>query len=292
MHQPVLVEKIIEIFNPQPNQNYIDATFGLGGHSIAILSKTGPRGKVLAIEWDPEILDLAKKIIMKKYPHFIKRIIFKNENYRKIKKIVKEENFYKFYGVIFDLGVSSWHLEKSKRGFSYLKNEPLDMRFNPKIKTTAAEILNSLNKTSLEKFLKIFEEKDAKKISNLIERKRKKEKIKTTKDLVEILRFKKTNKKHPARILFQALRMLVNNEVENIYYGLRDTIEISPIGTKIIILTYQGIENKIVKKIIKEFKSKIKLIEKTKPTKEEIKRNPRSRSANLIALQKINDKEN
>jgi 16S rRNA (cytosine1402-N4)-methyltransferase len=289
MHIPVLVKEIIKILNPKSNQNYIDATFGFGGHSIEILKRTGPNGKILAIEWDPIVLDLAKKEIMKKYPKFKKRIIFRNENYKEIKKIIKEENFYEFSGIIFDLGVSSWHLEKSRRGFSYLKDEELDMRFNPKIEITARDIVNFLDKNSLEEFLKTFEEKDAKKLAELIVKKRKEKKIETTKDLVEITRFKKSSKKHPARLLFQALRMLVNDEISNIYEGIKDAIEISPKGAKIIILTYQGLENKIVKKIIKEYRSKIKVIEKLKPTKEEIKKNPRARSAKLIALEKTND---
>jgi len=288
MHVPVLVKEVVRILDPKPNQNFIDATFGFGGHSIEILKKTEPEGKILAIEWDPEVLDLVKKQIMKKYPKYIKRIIFKQANYRQIKKIVKEEKFFNFSGIIFDLGLSSWHLEKSKRGFSFLKEEPLDMRFSPKIKLTAKDIIKSLPKEKLEEFLEFFEEKEAKKIAERISSL--KDKIETTKDLVNILRDIKTNKKHPARLVFQALRVLVNDELVNLYKGLKDSIELSSPGARIILITYQGLENKVIKKVIKEEKEKIEIIEKIRPTKEEIKKNPRARSAQLIALEKKNDK--
>lgn len=281
MHQPVLVNEVLRIFNPQANQNYIDATFGFGGHSLKILEKTSPHGRILAIEWDPEVLNLAKNYIMQKFPHYQKRIIFKNANYREIKKIVKEEKFYDFAGIIFDLGVSSYHLEKSKRGFSFQKNEILDMRFNPQIKIKASDILNNLDSKILSEFLKTFEIKQPKKIAQILLKARRFKKFQRTTDIVKLFSSKKT-----LRLIFQALRVLVNNEMENIYKGIKESIDILKPNAKIIVITYQGLENKIVKKIIKEKKEKIKVIAKIKPTFKEIKKNPRARSAQLIALTK------
>jgi len=135
MHKPVLVKEVIKFLNPQRNQNFIDATYGFGGHSKELLKYIKPKGKILAFEWDPFLVELNKKNLMQE-----KNIILKNANFTEIKKIVKELNFTKIKGVIFDLGISSWHLENSKRGFSFNKDEFLDMRINPKeIKITAFE---------------------------------------------------------------------------------------------------------------------------------------------------------
>lgn len=289
IHQPVLVKEVIEIFNPQANQNYIDATFGFGGHSLEILKKTSPEGKILAIEWDPKVIKLAQKYIMKKFPQYEKRIIFKNKNYREIKKIVKEEKFYNFVGILFDLGVSTYHLKKSKRGFSFQGSEPLDMRFNPKIKVKAEDILNTFDQKTLEKVFKMFEVRKADKIAKGIVEARKIKQIKKTDDLVNILSKINCDKK-TLRLVFQALRLLINDELENIYLGLKDAIEVAPTASKIIVITYQGLENKIVKKIIKEKKKEVKIIAKIRPTRKEIQKNPKAHSAQLIALQKQNAK--
>jgi len=155
MHKPVLVKEVIKFLNPQRNQNFIDATYGFGGHSKELLKYIKPKGKILAFEWDPFLVELNKKNLMQE-----KNIILKNANFTKIKKIVKELNFTKIKGVIFDLGISSWHLENSKRGFSFNKDKFLDMRINPKeIKITAFEVVNYYSKERLIEILKNYGEK-------------------------------------------------------------------------------------------------------------------------------------
>ncbi|RLC39606.1 MAG: 16S rRNA (cytosine(1402)-N(4))-methyltransferase, partial [Candidatus Nealsonbacteria bacterium] len=123
MHIPVLQKEVLGYLDPEPNENFIDATFGLGGHSKEILKKIKPKGKILGIEVDPEILNYLESELREE-----KRLIVVNDSYTNLKQIVKKYRFRPVNGILFDLGMSSWHLEKSGRGFSFQKDEPLDMR--------------------------------------------------------------------------------------------------------------------------------------------------------------------
>lgn len=288
MHKPVLVKEVIKFLNPQRNQNFIDATYGFGGHSKELLKYIKPKGKILAFEWDPFLVELNKKNLMQE-----KNIILKNANFTKIKKIVKELNFTKIKGVIFDLGISSWHLENSKRGFSFNKDEFLDMRINPKeIKITAFEVVNYYSKERLIEILKNYgEEKRAKEIVDAILDKRRCKKIETSKELAEIIMnvCKRKNKIHPATKTFMALRTFINNELENLEEGLKQAFDVLDKNGRIAIITFQGLEDKVVKKVFKELKRKgAKMITKNvvRPSRNEILENPRSRSAKLRVIQK------
>lgn len=288
MHKPVLVKEVIKFLNPQRNQNFIDATYGFGGHSKELLKYIKPKGKILAFEWDPFLVELNKKNLMQE-----KNIILKNANFTKIKKIVKELNFTKIKGVIFDLGISSWHLENSKRGFSFNKDEFLDMRINPKeIKITAFEVVNYYSKERLIEILKNYgEEKRAKVIVDAILDKRRFKKIETSKELAEIIMnvCKRKNKIHPATKTFMALRTFINNEFENLEEGLKQAFDVLDKNGRIAIITFQGLEDKVVKKVFKELKRKgAKMITKNvvRPSRNEILENPRSRSAKLRVIQK------
>lgn len=288
MHKPVLVKEVIKFLNPQRNQNFVDATYGFGGHSKELLKYIKPKGKILAFEWDPFLVELNKKNLMQE-----KNIILKNANFTKIKKIVKELNFTKIKGVIFDLGISSWHLENSKRGFSFNKDEFLDMRINPKeIKITAFEVVNYYSKERLIEILKNYgEEKRAKEIVDAILDKRRFKKIETSKELAEIIMnvCKRKNKIHPATKTFMALRTFINNELENLEEGLKQAFDVLDKNGRIAIITFQGLEDKVVKKVFKELKRKgAKMITKNvvRPSRNEILENPRSRSAKLRVIQK------
>jgi len=135
MHIPVLLQEVIHYLAPQSNENFIDATVGEGGHTKEILQRNGPEGKVLGIEADPELYQQLKK-------QNLERLILVNDSYAKIEELCQRFHFEKINGVLFDLGLCTWQLEESRRGFSYLKDEPLDMRFNPRSDLTAAEIIN------------------------------------------------------------------------------------------------------------------------------------------------------
>jgi len=152
MHIPVLQNEVLEYLAPKPNDNFIDCTLNGGGHTKAILEKTAPKGKVLGIDADPEIIRNLKLEIR----NLEKRIIPVCDNFANLKEIIKQTKFGQVSGILFDLGMSSWQLEESGRGFSFLKKEPLDMRYSILTLLTAEKILNYLNKLNLVKSQESF----------------------------------------------------------------------------------------------------------------------------------------
>ena len=288
MHKPVLLNEVIKYLEPKPNQNFIDATYGLGGHSKELLKYIKPNGKILALEWDPYLVELNQKELMGS-----KNIILKNTNFTKIKKLVKEMNFTHIKGVIFDLGISTWHLEKSGRGFSFKKNEFLDMRINPKeIKITAFDIVNKFSKEQIIEILEKYgEERKAKDIAEAIVNARRVKRIETSKELADLIVkvYKSRKKIHPATKTFMALRVFINKELENLEEGLKQAYSVLDKGGRITIITFQGLEDKVVKKVFKELKKqKAKMITKNvvRPTRKEVLENPKARSAKLRVIQK------
>ncbi|OHB17410.1 MAG: 16S rRNA (cytosine(1402)-N(4))-methyltransferase, partial [Parcubacteria group bacterium RIFCSPHIGHO2_01_FULL_45_26] len=213
MHVPVLKQEVLEYLDPKPNENFVDATLGFGGHTEAILEKTGPRGKVLGIEWDPEAISRISKQ---------ERLILVNDSYSHLEEIVKREKFPKISGILFDLGMSSSQLEESKRGFSFQKNEVLDMRFNPEHGLDAKKILNFWSRFDIQGILKDYgEEQFAESIARHIVEARKRSPIVRTFQLVEVIKaatpkWYHRKKLHPATKTFQALRIASNNELENL----------------------------------------------------------------------------
>lgn len=289
IHKPVLLKEVIQYLNPKPNDNFVDATFGLGGHSFELLKYIKPKGKILALEWDPFLVEFIKPKIMKE-----KNIILKNKNFKYLKKVVEEENFTNIKGVIFDLGISNWHYQNSQRGFSFRKDEKLDMRINPyEIRLTAFDVINYFSKKELsEIFYKYGEEKKSELIAEEIVKKRKFKKIESTSDLSEIilkLKGRKKSKIHPSTKIFMALRNFINQELENLEIGLEDAYEILIKGGRIAIITFNGLEDRVVKKTFKKLKNK-KAIMITKnvvrPSLEEKKLNPSARSAKLRVIEK------
>ena len=292
MHTPVLLKEVIEYLNPQPNENFIDATIGEGGHTKAILEKNKPAGKVLGIEVDPILYQKVKQRIKN-----TERLILVNDSYVNLEKIVKEKQFQPVNGILFDLGMCSWQIDESKRGFSYLKDEPLDMRFSPKSTLTAAEIVNFWKIEDLERILRDYgEEKYARRIALAIKEDRRKKRIVGTQELVEIL--KKALPKnydnyrlHPAVRTFQALRIAVNNELENLKMGLILASEILAPQGKIVVISFHSLEDRIVKFFFRDNakQNTLKILTKKPITssQEEIKNNIRSRSAKLRAALKI-----
>jgi 16S rRNA (cytosine1402-N4)-methyltransferase len=289
MHQPVLLKEIIEILEPKENENFIDATFGEGGVSLEIAKFNGPKGKIIAFEWDPELYKLGVEKI--KNLKMEKRIKLVNQNFRNIKRVVKEEGFTKIKGVVFDLGISLWHYKKSQRGFSFKYPEPLDMRINPEIKVTAFEIINYYSyKDLVEIFRNYGEERNAEKIARTIIDRRRKKKIETSKELAEIVAEVVPSRKiHPATKIFMALRTFINGELENLEQGLKDSYDVLDKGGKIVVLSFQGLEDKVIKQVFRLLKKEsTEVITKNviRPKKEEILKNPQARSAKLRAIKK------
>jgi len=293
MHVPVLLKEVIDYLNPQANENFIDATVGQGGHTASILEKNKPKGKVLGIEMDIDIY----KELKEKMAKMSDRLILINDSYVNLKKIVKKNDFKPIHGILFDLGLCSWHLEASKRGFSYLRDEPLDMRFNPKNDLTAAEIINFWDIERIEEILREFgEEKYARRISLAIKEVRKKERIVGTQQLVDILKRvlpKNYDKKriHFATRTFQALRIAVNNELQVIEDGIKQAIKILEPGGKIAVISFHSLEDRIVKNLFREKAETGELNILTKKpitaSLEEIRNNSRSRSAKLRIAEKL-----
>ncbi len=297
-HQPVLLKEVIAALKVEKNKNYVDCTFGEGGHSLEILKKNGPKGKVLGIEINPT---LYKQALKRK----IKRLVLVNDDFSKIKEICERENFKKVWGILFDLGLSSWHLEKSGLGFSFKKEEPLIMRYDLEKESlkdlspeelTAAKVINEFSKEKIEEILKKYgQEKFAKRIAQKIEEARRFKKIVTTKELVETIekavpKWYQRQRRHFATKTFLALRVFVNKECERLEKGLSESVEVLEKGGRLAVISFHSLEDRICKRIFKKMatENKIKILTKKPiiPTKEEVLKNPRSRSAKLRVAEK------
>jgi len=316
VHIPVLKKEVLKYLKPGPNENFIDCTVGGGGHALAILKKNGPEGKVLGIDRDPELIKNLEYRILK--GEFKKRLILVCDNYTNLKEILKKTKFGTVSGILFDLGMSSWHLENSKRGFSFLRNEPLDMRYSfknlltplevngarqkhkenkPLTGLTAEGIVNRYSQKEIETILKEYgQEQFAPKISRKIIEERKKRLIKSTFQLVEIIKkavpsWYQKKRIHPATKTFQALRIAVNDELNNLKLSLPQALDVLKPKGRLVIISFHSLEDKIVKNFFREQnKEEIIQIITKKPiqaTIKEIKINPRSRSAKLRAAIKI-----
>lgn len=310
-HIPVLLKEVIEYLNPKPGSRIIDATFSGGGHSLAILEKIRPQGKILGIELDEDLFNEAKEKLST-----VDELILVNGNFRDLKKIAKENGFGPpgggADGILIDLGISSWHLEESKRGFSFRKEEQLDMRFSKRESLTAAEIVNHWPPDTIQKILEEYgEEKFAKSISSAIIKERKRKPIITTFHLVEVIKsavpiwyqsasrtrisrsrsFGSLRGRHFATKTFQALRIAVNDELSNITFAIDSFPEVLAKNGRGVVISFHSLEDRIVKNKFKKLKdSRICRILTKKPVKpsfEEIKSNPRSRSAKMRVIEKI-----
>jgi 16S rRNA (cytosine1402-N4)-methyltransferase len=273
MHIPVLKKEVLEMLDPKPGENFIDATFGFGGHAEAILEKIAPNGKVLGIEWDGEVY---KKIV----PY--ERLIAVNDTYTNLKEIVKKYNFGPVQGILFDLGISSWDLEGSGRGFTFAKDEPLDMRFNPDNPLTAEKILNTWQEREIAQIIWEYgEERFSRVIAKRIVEKRKTKLMETTFDLISLI----PTRTNPAKT-FQALRIAVNGELDNLKKGLDQASELLEKGGRIAVISFHSLEDRIVKNFFKNgsFERLNKKI--IKASEEELSLNSRSRSAKLRAASK------
>jgi len=285
-HIPVLLNEVIEYLNPQPNQNFVDCTFGFGGHTEAILEKIKPNGRVLGIEWDAEKVKNQELGIRNQ-----EGLKVVNDSYANLKTIIENENFQPVNGILLDLGISSWEVDESKRGFSFQKDEPLDMRFSQNQGLTAKEIVNKWPEQDLAEIFKEYgQERFATNVARNICEVRQRHSIETTFQLVEIIRKSfprsyKFPKAHFATRIFQALRIAVNSELDNLKKVLPQAIEILEKEGRVGVISFHSLEDAIVKRFFKEQQknNKIKILTKKPimPTLEEIKRNPRARSSKL-----------
>lgn len=288
-HIPVLLNETLKFLSPGPNENFVDGTIGGGGHSLAILQRTKPEGKILGIDWSCQAI-VRLKDLKSKNPDLDKRLFLVSDNFANISSLVSKFNFYPINGVLFDLGLSSDILQ-SKRGFSYQGKEPLDMRYNPKaMSRTAADILNKEREEEIYYILKNFgQERFSSRIARAIVLARQKEPFVTTDQLRKVvIRASRGHFKISilARV-FQALRIAVNHELENLETGLEKAVNLlSPQG-RIVVISYHSLEDRIVKNKFKQANNLEILTKKPiRPIEEEVAKNPRSRSAKLRAAKK------
>lgn len=289
-HIPVLSDEIIKILDPRPNQNFIDATLGHGGHSKLLLEKTAPNGKLLAIEQDIEAINVAAQNLSK----YKNRITIIHDNFIQIGLIIRKWKFQKIDGILIDLGPNTDQLTSEVRGLSFRSDAPLDMRLDEtRQKTTAADILNNYSQKTITDILFRGEEKFAKQIAKKIVIARQKKRIETVTELTRIIKsaippsYRFLKNTHFATATFRALRMEVNNELANLAQVLPQALSaLSPKG-KIAVISFQSLEDRIVKNFFRERdqNGEIKIIT-TKPiiaTEREITINPSARSAKLRA---------
>lgn len=312
-HTPVLLNEVLHHLNLAPNKFYIDCTLGGGGHTIEILKKIKPRGKVLGLDVDEAAVEATKAKAKKE--RLIQNLIIINDNFKKLKQIAYDSGFSQVDGILLDLGLSSGQLQDQQRGFSFLVQGKLDMRFaGPNSdQLTAYQILNKWSEERLAKIFKDYgEELLAREIAGAIVKKRKKELIIKPTQLVEIIstiykrHYRKKSKVNPATKVFQALRITVNDEIENLKAVLPQAVELLDRGGRLAVINYHSLEDRIVKNFyVKESKSclcppqrptctcghekTLKIITKkpVTPSQEEILENPRSRSAKLRVAEKI-----
>ncbi len=288
MHIPVLLKEVLEYLDPKPNQNFIDATVGDGGHAKEILKLTAPNGKLLGIDRDTDSIIRTKS----NFSEFADRVLFINDSFGNLGEIIERNKFGLAGGILFDFGMSSSQLENSGRGFSFQKDEILDMRFDTKTSITAEDIVNDYSESELQEIFKKWgEESKARQIAHAIVEARKKNRVKTTMELTQIVESikRRTGKIHPATLIFQALRLEVNQELVEIEKMLKMVPKILNKGGRAVFISFHSLEDRLIKNWSKNLSKEgiIKILNK-KPiiaSAEEIKSNPRSRSAKLRVIQ-------
>ena len=303
-HISVLLNESIENLNIKDNGIYVDCTLGYAGHSSQILKRI-TRGCLFAFDQDGEAIAYSSKILGQISNNY--EII--NSNFVNIKSELNKRNINEVDGILFDLGVSSPQLDEAERGFSFHNDATLDMRMNQNQELDAKKVVNEYSESELTKiFYEYGEEKYAKSIAKGIVNARKEKEINSTLELVEIIKNNVPEKyrrdHHPARKVFQAIRIEVNDELNVLKKALVDGIEMLKPGGRMCVITFHSLEDRIVKETFKklsevpkaykglpyvpdEYKAKVKLIGKYKPSKEELDNNNRSRSSILRVIEKM-----
>ena len=308
-HIPVMLSEVVHYLNCKPGKIYADCTLGGSGHAGAILEKIIPDGILIGIDQDIDAIKNAKR---KLKPYKLNIHLF-HDNFINLPKILSQLNITAVDGILLDLGISFHHLDSSGRGFSFKKDEPLDMRMNIESDTTAEELINTMDEKSLaEIFFKYGEERYSRKIAKKIVNVRKKEKIKSSRQLSEIVcgavSGKASSKRriHPATRVFMAVRIAVNKELNILNSFMETAFDLLKPEGRFCILSFHSLEDRIVKRKIKLMEGKcicppalprcvcnktrvIRSLTKKvlRPTEEEVAANPMARSAKLRAIEKL-----
>ncbi|WP_347240258.1 16S rRNA (cytosine(1402)-N(4))-methyltransferase RsmH [Thermus sp.] len=277
-HIPVLYQEALDFLRVEPGKVYVDATLGGAGHARGILERGG---LVLGLDQDPEAVSRARALDLPGLGVY-------RANFRHLKAVLHQAGVEEVAGILADLGVSSFHLDDPRRGFSYQKEGPLDMRMGEE-GPTAEEVVNTLPLEELYRILRdLGEEKQAWRVAKAIVEARRKKPIQTTTELAEIIRqavgFRKAG--HPARKTFQALRMYVNDELGALEEFLAQAAEVLAPEGRLVVIAFHSLEDRLVKRFLKASGLKVITKKPVLPSPEEVARNPRARSAKLRAAEK------
>lgn len=308
VHQPVMTEEVIKHLVTRPEGIYVDATLGLGGHTKAILEYTGCKSLVIGLDVDEEAITISREYLSAYNGH----VIFRNSNFSDIDKVLENLEISEADGILADLGMSSFQIDSSERGFSFMKDEPLDMRMDPRLRFTAYDLVNEMSADEISKVLKMYgEEKWARRIAKKIVDVRKEKPIKTSAELAMLVSQAIPKKFHPHRIhpatkTFQALRIAVNNELENIREFIDKAVSRLRVGGRLVVISFHSLEDRIVKNLFQSMSSPcvcppglpecgcgrkkvLKILTRSPivPSEEEIINNPRARSAKMRVGERV-----
>ena len=306
-HVSVLLNECLDALNIKKDGIYVDGTLGGAGHSSEILKRLSDNGRLIGIDQDTDALKAAG-LRLQNYNN----VTYVHNNFYNIKQILDDLDIAEVDGILMDLGVSSYQLDTGERGFSYMKDAPLDMRMNRENELSAYQVVNTYSEEELYRIIRDYgEEKFAKRIATFIVNAREEKNIETTLELVEIIKNAIPAKArregpHPAKRTFQAIRIEVNSELSILNRAIEDGVSKLSKGGRMAIITFHSLEDRIVKnkfrdlavscRCPKEFpicvcgeKAKVKVISRKaiEPSKEEVEINPRSRSAKLRVIEKI-----
>jgi len=302
-HQPVLYKEIIHALQPQKGGRYVDGTLGAGGHARGILEASAPDGQLLGLDVDPQALAIARKTLAP-YEH---RVHLAQASYASLLEQLARLGWDAVDGILLDIGASSMQFDTPERGFSFMQDAPLDMRFGPHALQTAADIVNSYSERELADLIYEYgEERDSRKIARAIVNKRP---LHTTRELVaaiESVSPRRGDRVHPATRTFQALRIAVNEELASIEEVLPQAVASLGVGSRLVVISFHSLEDRIVKNFFREQsrdlvnlpyervyeeerKATLKEVNRKPimPSEEEIKANPRARSAKLRIAEKM-----
>jgi 16S rRNA (cytosine1402-N4)-methyltransferase len=302
-HIPVLVKETLEVLAVQPGGRYIDCTLGAGGHAAAILEGSSPGGQLLGIDADPEAIEIARA----RLEAYSGSTLLINENFANLQAICLKYDFFPVHGILFDMGLSSLQLNSNGRGFSFQHDAPLDMRLDPSQEVTAADIINTSSEVELAHLIREYgEEGYSRQIARHIVQERP---INTTLQLARTIERAiggRRGKIHPATKTFQALRIVVNQELEHLEVALKQAINLLGFKGRLVVISYHSLEDRIVKQFMQQesrdcicppgiptcvcgHTAGLRLVNKKviAPSLVEVQVNPRSRSAKLRAAERI-----
>jgi len=285
-HMSVLLAETMSFLHPKPGGRFIDATLGAGGHTRAILDRTAPDGRVLAIDQDEDALSSAKETL----ESFGSRALFIHSNFRAVQTIASEQGFMDCDGVLADIGISSAMVDDPSRGFSFMREGPLDMRMDRNQLLTAADVVNTYSEKEIADIIYTYgEERRSRSIARSIVRSRP---LQRTTQLVSAIERvsggARHGKIHPATRTFQALRIHVNDELKSLEEFIDSAVAIVRSGGRVVVITFHSLEDRIVKQKFREPGVPGRILTKKVVTAgdEELRRNPRARSAKLRAWEK------